>query len=133
MSQSQANLLAVVGRVMLAALFILSGFGKITAAESTQGYIASVGLPLPFLSYLIAVVVELGGGLLLLIGFQTRIVSLGIAAFSLVAAVVFHHDFADQNQMVHFLKNIAISGGLLQIAAFGAGALSLDGRRTQAV
>lgn len=130
---SQANLLAVVGRLMLAAIFILSGFGKITAAEATQGYIASAGLPFPLLSYLVAVAVELGGGLLLLVGYQTRLASLGLAVFSLATAAVFHSDFADQDQMVHVLKNIAISGGLLQVAAFGAGSISIDARRKQSL
>nr|WP_299507072.1 DoxX family protein [uncultured Rhizobium sp.] len=125
----QTNSLAAIGRLLLAILFIFSGFGKIIAPEATQGYIASVGLPLPLLSYLLAVVVELGGGILLAVGYRTRIVSLAIAAFTLATALVFHTDFADQNQMIHFLKNIAIAGGLLQVAAFGAGALSLDDRR----
>ncbi len=98
----------------------------------TQGYIASAGLPAPLLGYLIAIIVEVGGGLLLLIGYQTRVVALILAAFTVVAALAFHHDFADQSQMIHFLKNIAVTGGLLQVAAFGAGALSLDVRRLRA-
>lgn len=126
---SQTNYLAAVGRLFLAILFIFSGLGKIMAPEATQGYIASVGLPLPLLSYLLAIVVEFGGGLLLVVGYQTRIVSLVIAAFTLATAFAFHNNFADQNQMIHFLKNISIAGGLLQVAAFGAGALSLDARR----
>jgi putative oxidoreductase len=126
---SQTNYLAAVGRLFLAILFILSGLGKIMAPEATQGYIASVGLPLPLPSYLLAIVVEFGGGLLLVAGYQTRIVSLVIAAFTLATAFIFHNNFADQNQMIHFLKNISIAGGLLQVAAYGAGALSLDARR----
>ncbi|MDH6266011.1 putative oxidoreductase [Rhizobium sp. SG_E_25_P2] len=126
---SQTNLIAVAGRLLLAIVFILSGMGKIAAPEATQGFIASVGLPLPLLSFLIAVVVEVGGGILLVIGFQTRLVSLALAAFTFATAIVFHNDFADQNQMIHFLKNISIMGGLLQVAAFGAGSLSVDARR----
>jgi putative oxidoreductase len=126
---SQTNLFAAVGRLLLALIFILSGLGKLGASEATQGYIASVGLPLPMLSYLIAIVVEVVGGLLLFVGYQTRIASLALAGFTLVAAVLFHSNFADQNQMIHFLKNISIIGGLLQVAAFGAGALSIDARR----
>lgn len=125
----QTNVIAVAGRLFLATVFILSGIGKIAAPEATQGFIASVGLPLPFLSFLIAVLVEVGGGILLIIGFQTRLASLALAAFTLATAIVFHNNFADQNQMVHFLKNISIIGGLLQVAAFGAGSLSLDARR----
>jgi putative oxidoreductase len=130
---SQTNLFAAVGRLLLAILFILSGLGKLGAPEATQGYIAAVGLPLPMLSYLIAIVVEVGGGLLLLVGYQTRIASLALAAFTLAAAVLFHNNFADQNQMIHFMKNISIIGGLLQVAAFGAGALSIDARRLRTV
>ncbi|MFG1351552.1 DoxX family protein [Xanthobacter autotrophicus] len=126
---SQTNLLAAVGRLLIALIFIASGLGKIAAPGATQGYIAAVGLPLPMVSYLIAVLVELAGGILILIGYQVRITGLVLAAFTLATAVIFHTNFADQNQMIHFLKNVAIAGGLLQVAAFGAGALSLDGRR----
>lgn len=124
--------LPVIGRVMIAVLFLLSGFGKAMAPEMTQGYIASAGLPFPMLAYIIAVVVELGGGLLLVAGYQTRYVALVMAAFSVAAAFGFHSNFADQNQMIHFLKNIAMAGGLLQVAAFGAGAFSFDNRATKA-
>jgi len=127
--QNQSATLAAAGRVLIAVLFLLSGLGKLAAPGMTEGYIASVGLPAPLLGYLIAIAVEVGGGLLLLFGYQTRIVALIVAAFTLATALVFHHDFSDQNQMIHFLKNIAIVGGLLQVAAFGAGSLSLDARR----
>ncbi|WAC48218.1 DoxX family membrane protein [Asticcacaulis sp. SL142] len=121
-----------VGRVMIALLFLISGLGKIAAPEATQGYIASVGLPFPALAYFGALAAELGGGLLLLIGYRTRIVALGMAGFTLATALFFHNNFADQNQMIHFLKNIAIMGGLLQAYAFGAGAYSIDSRRPTA-
>lgn len=126
---SQTNVLAAVGRLLIALIFIASGLGKIAAPGATQGYIASVGLPLPMVSYLFAVIVELAGGIVILIGYQARMTGLVLAAFTLATAMIFHTNFADQNQMIHFLKNIAISGGLLQVAAFGAGALSLDGWR----
>lgn len=130
---NQAASFAAVGRVLLASLFILSGIGKIAAPAATQGYIASMGVPFPMLAYSVAIVVEVGGGLLIVAGYQTRIVALTLAVFSLAAAAMFHLDFGDQNQMVHFLKNVAIAGGFLQVAAFGAGALSLDARRKRAV
>ena len=76
----------------------------------------------------IAVIVELGGGLLLIAGFRTRIVATALVLFSLATAISFHSNFADQNQMIHFLKNVMIAGGLFQIVAFGAGALSIDNR-----
>jgi putative oxidoreductase len=126
--QNQTPTLAAAGRILIAVLFLLSGLGKIAAPAMTQAYIASAGLPAPLLGYLIAIIVEVGGGLLLVVGYHTRIVALIMAAFTLVAALVFHHDFTDQNQMIHFLKNIAVAGGLLQVAAFGAGSWSLDAR-----
>ncbi|MEH2511642.1 putative oxidoreductase [Nitrobacteraceae bacterium AZCC 1564] len=120
--------LPALGRLLIAAIFILSGITKITAPAATQAYITSAGLPLPLLSYLLAVVIEVGGGILLVVGFQTRIVAAVLALFTIAAAVSFHANFADQNQMIHFLKNVSMAGGLLQVVAFGAGAWSLDTR-----
>ena len=116
----------VLGRVLIAAIFILSGFGKITDFAGTTGYIASVGLPLAPVGTVIAIVVELIGGLMLLVGFKTRLVALVIAGFTIVAGALFHNNFADQMQMIHFMKNLAISGGLLFVAVFGPGRLSVD-------
>ena len=121
--------IAAIGRVFLAALFLLSGLSKLGAFAATTGYIAAAGLPLPTLVYAVTLVVEIGGGLLLLVGFQARPIAAVLALFTLAAAVLFHRDFADQNQVIHFLKNFAIAGGLAQIAAAGAGRLSLDARR----
>jgi putative oxidoreductase len=120
--------LSLVGRVLIGLPFAMSGFGKLAAYGATTAYIAHAGLPVPPLAYAIAVLVELGGGLLLVAGYQARSVALALAVFSLAAAASFHNNFADQNQMIHFLKNVMMAGGLLQIAAFGAGALSLDHR-----
>lgn len=120
--------LPALGRLLIAAIFILSGITKITTPTATQAYITSVGLPLPLLSYLAAVIIEVGGGILLVVGFQTRIVAGVLAFFTIATAVSFHANFADQNQMVHFLKNISMAGGLLQVVAFGAGAWSFDTR-----
>ena len=122
---------AALGRLMIAILFLLSGVGKVAAPAMTQAYIASTGLPLPIAGYLIAVVVEVAGGLLLAVGYRTTFVATGMAVFTLATAAFFHNNFADQNQMIHFFKNIAIAGGLLQVAAFGAGAISIDGLRTK--
>jgi putative oxidoreductase len=120
---------AAAGRFLLAILFIMSGLSKIATPAAIIGYIASAGLPFPTLGYVVALVVEIGGGLLLLAGFHARIVAAILGIFTIAAAVAFHHDFADQNQLIHFLKNVAITGGLLQVAAFGAGRFSLDARR----
>ena len=127
--QNLETAFAAGGRLLIAALFLLSGVGKIAAPAMIQGYIASAGLPAPLLAYLIAIIIEVGGGLLLVVGFQTRIVALILAAFTLAAALAFHNKFADPNQMTHFFKDIAIIGGLLQVAAFGSGSMSLDARR----
>lgn len=124
----QYTLVATFGRLLLAAIFLVSGLGKIANPQMTQGYIASAGLPFPLLAYLIAIAIELGCGALLVAGFQTRIVGIAMAVFTVSAALSFHHNFGDQDQMVHFLKNIAITGGLLQVVAFGAGRLSIDAR-----
>jgi putative oxidoreductase len=121
--------LPFVGRLMIGLPFAMSGLSKLGAYGATAGMISAAGLPFPPLAFAVAVAVELGGGLLLIAGYQARYVALALAVFSLATAVSFHNNFADQNQMIHFLKNVMMAGGLLQIAAFGAGALSIDNRR----
>jgi putative oxidoreductase len=118
--------LPLLGRVLIGAPFILSGLSKLAAHDVTVGYISSVGLPLPQLGWLIAMTVELAGGTLLVIGYRARLVAFVVALFALATAIFFHRNFADQNQMIHFLKNIMVVGGLLQIVYFGAGPLSID-------
>ena len=125
--------LALIGRMLLAALFIPAGFSKIGGFSGTAGYIGSVGLPLPEVGAAIAIVVELGLGLLLLVGFKTRLAALVLAVFTLVAAVFFHNYWAmpadkAMMQQLMFWKNIAIAGGLLAFTAFGAGRFSIDKR-----
>ena len=120
--------LPFVGRLLIGLPFAMSGLGKLAAFGQTTAMIAAAGLPVPPLAYVVAVAVELGGGLLLIAGYQTRLVATALALFSIATAVSFHNNFADQNQMIHFLKDVMIAGGLLQIAAFGAGAISLDNR-----
>jgi putative oxidoreductase len=117
------------GRLMIGLPFAMSGLGKLAAYGATTAMIGAAGLPFPPLAYAVAVAVELGGGVLLVAGYHARSVAIALAVFSLAAAVSFHSNFADQNQMIHFLKNVMMAGGLLQIAAFGAGALSVDNRR----
>src|SRR5216683_4738417 len=123
--------LPFIGRVLIGLPFAMSGLGKLAAYGPTTAKIAAVGLPFPPLAFAVAVAVELGGGVLLVLGYRVRPVALALAAFSLATAVSFHSNFADQNQMIHFLKNVMMAGGLLQIAAFGAGAFSLDNRRAK--
>jgi putative oxidoreductase len=118
-----------VGRALLSVIFLISVLGKIQAPAATIGYIASAGLPLPEIAYALAVLIELAGGLALLVGFRTRIAAGALAIFTLVAAVGFHSNLADMDQFIHFFKNVAIAGGLLQVVAFGAGAFSIDAYR----
>jgi putative oxidoreductase len=131
MNTEQTSVIPAIGRVLLAAIFILSGFGKLMAPAATIAYIQAMGLPLAGAGLAAAIVVELGGGLLLALGYQTRIAALVLAAFSVVAGLIFHSAVGDQNQMIHLLKNFAMAGGLLQVVAFGAGAYSLDARSAQ--
>ena len=123
--------LALLGRVLIALLFIPAGFAKLTGFAGTVGYITSVGLPLPQLAAALAIIVELGFGILLLVGFKTRLSAIVIAVFTIAAAVCFHNYWAMPaekayvNQLM-FFKNIAIAGGLFAIAALGAGRFSID-------
>ena len=133
MLNSLQNPFSLLGRVLIALLFVPAGFGKIAGFAATTGYIASKGVPLPEVATAIAIAVELGLGLLLLVGFQTRWAALGIALFTAVITFIFHNFWAmpaDQVmlQQQAFFKNIAAVGGLLTIAAWGAGAWSVDGR-----
>ena len=121
--------LSFVGRLLIGLPFAMSGLGKLGAYSATTGMISAVGLPFPPLAFAVSVAIELGGGLLLVAGYRTRYVAAALALFSIATAISFHSNFADQNQMIHFLKNVMMAGGLLQIAAFGAGELSIDNRR----
>lgn len=120
---------SLIGRILLSAIFILSGFSKLAAPAMMIGYISSVGLPLPQLALVVAIVVEVGGGLALIAGYRARAVAAVLALFSVFTALAFHNALGDQNQFIHFFKNIAMAGGLLQVVAFGAGRFSLDARR----
>lgn len=124
--------LPAAGRLLMSAIFLVSGAGKLAAPAATLATIRAAGLPLPEVSYAAATAVEILGGLLLIAGYRTRLVALVLAAFAVATAVTFHTAFADQNQMFHFLKNLAMAGGLLQVVAFGPGPLSLDARRDRA-
>jgi putative oxidoreductase len=134
MFTSLQNPLSLIGRVLLALLFIPAGFSKIGGFAGTVGYIASKGVPLPELAAAVAIGVELGLGLLLLVGLQARWAALGMAFFTLVITFIFHNFWAvDPAMMVEqqqsFFKNIAVVGGLLTVVAWGPGAWSFDGSR----
>ncbi len=113
------NLSTLVGRALISILFIMSGFGKIGGYEGMQGYMESVGVPGLLLPAVIAV--ELLGGIAVLIGYQTKIAAFLLAGFTILTAIIFHSDFAQQMQMVLFTKNFAISGGLLLLFVHGPG------------
>ncbi|QOJ23479.1 MAG: DoxX family protein [Gammaproteobacteria bacterium] len=118
-----------VARVFLGQIFLLSGFFKIGGYEGTQGYMEAMGVPGMLLPLVIAL--EIGGGLAIIAGWQTRLVSAVLAVFTLVAAAIFHNNLADQIQMIMFMKNIAITGGFILLAVHGAGGYSLDERRSK--
>ena len=121
--------LPLVGRILISAIFLLSGISKITAPAAMIGYITSAGLPLPQAGLAIAIIVEVAGSIALILGFHARWTAAILAMFTIATALAFHNKLSDQDQFIHFFKNIAMTGGLLQVVAFGAGRFSLDARR----
>lgn len=126
---------ALIARILLALMFLLAGLSKFGSLAGTAGYIGSKGLPLPMLLAVATAVLEVVGGLAIVVGYRARIAGLVLALFTLLASVVFHNYWAlpaDQQmvQQLMFMKNVSVAGGLLLLAAFGAGGLSLDARRT---
>ena len=115
------------GRLLIAALFLIAGVGKLSAYAGTQAYMQSAGVPGALLP--LVILVEIGGGALIVLGWQTRLAALVLAGFSIVTGVIFHAGSADQMQQIMFLKNLGMAGGFLFLVANGAGRLSLDGRR----
>ena len=132
-SGSLQDTLALIGRILIAVLFVPAGFNKLMGFAGTVGYISSAGLPLPQVGAAIAVAVELGVGLMLLAGFKTRIAAIVLAVFTVAAGLFFHNFWAMPADKVYvnqlmFMKNLAIAGGLLAFAALGAGRFSVDKR-----
>jgi putative oxidoreductase len=130
---STQDVIALVGRILIAYLFIPAGFGKLMGFAGTVGYVASSGLPLPQVGAAVAILVELGVGIAFLLGYKTRVAAIVLAVFTVLAAVFFHKYWAvpeamKMMQQINFNKNIAIAGGLLGFAAFGPGRLSVDKR-----
>jgi putative oxidoreductase len=119
---------SVVARVLLAHIFILAGLNKMGAGYAgTQGYMEAMGVPGMLLP--LVILVEIGAGLAVLLGWQTRWAALALAGFTVLAALIFHNNLGDQMQMILFMKNLAITGGLLLLAEHGAGVFSLDNRK----
>ena len=132
MNPNVNNAAALVGRILLALIFLTSGFGKLTGFEGTVGYIASKGLPLPQVGAALALVVELAGSILLIVGYKARWAALALAVFTLAAGIFFHNYWAlsDAAQIaankINFWKNLSITGGMLMVFAFGPGRYSVD-------
>ncbi len=118
--------LDLAGRVLLAGLFIPAGFSKISGYEGTQGYMEAMGVPGMLLP--LVILLEIGGGILLAVGYQTKLVSLALAGFCVLGAFLFHYQPAEQIQMILFMKNIAIAGAFLILLGRGAGAYSVDAK-----
>jgi len=121
----------LLGRILIAFIFIFAGYGKITGFEGTVGYIASKSLPMPQLAAVGAIIVELGGGLLLVAGWKARWAAAALFVFTGLAALIFHNFWAVpadqvQNTMIHFMKNISMMGGLLYVIVHGSGPISVD-------
>ena len=128
------NTVLLVARILLAALFILAGFGKLSSGvegmAGVAGWVASKGIPAALPLTWVAAIFEVVAGLMILVGFKTRLTSYAIAAFCVFTAVVFHNDLANQNEFTSFFKNIAMAGGYLALSVAGAGAFSIDAKRS---
>ena len=120
------ELCAPVGRLLIAMIFFMAGVNKVFSYEGTQGYMEAMGVPGALLP--LVIVTEVVFGLAVIVGYQTRLAAFGLAGFSILSAILFHGDFSDQMQMIMFMKNLAIAGGLMILVANGAGAFSLDNR-----
>ena len=123
---SNSNYAAPAGRVLIAFMFVMSGLNKINNYGNTAGWMDAMGVPGSLLP--IVIVLEVLGGAAIMIGWQTRIAASLFAAFSVMSAAIFHADFSDQNQMIHFMKNVSIAGGFLFLIVHGAGTYSMDNR-----
>ncbi len=137
MQNASNDAVVLVGRILLGLLFVISGAGKVFGFDGAVGYIGAKGLPLPQVVAVLTICVELGGGLALILGYRARWAALVLAVFTLLAALIFHDFWAAaaaqaRSQQIHFLKNLAIAGGMLVLFAFGPGRLSLDARRESA-
>lgn len=125
------NFVELLGRVLLSALFLIAGLGKIGGYAATQGYMEAMGVPGALLPLVIAL--EVGGALAIIVGWRTRLIAFLLAGFSIVSALVFHNALGDQVQFVMFMKNFSIAGAFLVLVARGAGDWSLDARREASV
>ena len=123
---SNSNYVAPAGRVLIAFMFVMSGLNKMNNYSNTAGWMEAMGVPGNLLP--LVIVLEVLGGAAIMIGWQTRIAAILFSAFSVMSAAIFHADFSDQNQMIHFMKNVSIAGGFLFLVAHGGGDYALDNR-----
>lgn len=126
MKSGSMDWVALLGRILMSAIFIEGGYFKATAPAATMAMMRHYGLPLPGAAYAVALIVELGVGILFLIGYRARITALVLAAWCIATAMVAHYHPGDTGQMIHFVKNVCMAGGFLQVVAYGAGRLSVD-------
>jgi len=120
------NITELAGRILLGTIFLMAGINKIGGYEGTAGYMDSVGVPGSLLP--IVIILEIVGGLMVITGFKVKWAAYALAGFTIVAAVIFHSNFADQMQSILFMKNLSIAGGLLLLATYGSGKLSVDSK-----
>jgi putative oxidoreductase len=121
------DIAAPIGRILLALMFVLAGLNKISGYSGMQGYMESVGVPGAVLP--LVIVLEVLGGVVLMLGWHTRITAFLLAGFTILATLIFHSDLGDQTQMLFFMKNLSIAGGLLLVVSHGAGPYSIDNRK----
>ncbi len=124
---SQQNLADFIGRVLISAIFLVSGLGKIAGYAGAQGYMAAMGVPGALLPLVIAL--EVGGAVAVILGYRTRLAAFLLAGFCVLSALIFHRALGDQVQFVMFMKNLAMAGGFMLLVARGPGEWSLDARR----
>jgi putative oxidoreductase len=126
MKSGTMDWVGLLGRVLMSAIFLQAGYVKAITPAATMAMMARDGVSLPGAAYAVALIIEIGGGIVFLIGFRARVVSLVLAAWCIATAMVAHYHPGDTNQMIHFMKNVCMAGGFLQVTAFGAGRLSVD-------
>jgi putative oxidoreductase len=126
MKSGSLDWVALLGRILMSVIFIVGGYTKATAPAATMAMMRHHGLPLPGAAYAVALIVEIGVGSLFLVGYRARITALVLAAWCIATALVAHYHPGDTGQMIHFMKNVCMAGGLLHVVAFGAGRLSVD-------
>lgn len=120
--------IGLAGRILMSAIFIWTGYGKAIAPTATMAAFAHLGLPLPGAAYAVALIIELGGGILFLVGFKARLTALVLAVWCIATAMAAHYHPENREQMLNFMKNVCMAGGFLQVVAFGAGRISVDRR-----